>query len=404
VLAAQGVGGVHGETPRRVDDDGDVLLRGIAHRKVGLSDVSCVAEGYDPLTAVAIGHDGLGAGVVVEEETRAVRKACRTRFTSSSQVESYCNVQVGTKSTLSVTLTNKGSSTSDPITVSAVTGTQAADFGWTGNPIALGPNQSFTLQVTFTPTQQGQASALIPYQYCTSCQPANILLTGEGVDCQLVFAPNPIAFSGVPIGSNVTSGPVMLTNVGTAACQITGLALDTPSTVYTLTGIPAIPITLQPIGSTSFGVSYTAATTSDPSDAVDATYVPLDGTGQAVAGISPRIASDPITGNGTINPCSLTISPPAYNFGNVTVGTAVQKTVTVTNTGGEQCSVTAIALSSSTDPAYSLVNPSQTSFTLTSGQNQTIAVSCDVQTAGSPLLRRGALTFQSTDPNQPNGL
>ena len=339
----------------------------------------------DPVYNVVLKGNGVNVSIVVQPATL-----------------DFGNVQVGISSTLSVTLTNKGSSTSDPITVSPVTGTQASDFGWTGTPIALGPNQSFSLQVTFTPTTQGQASALIPYLDCASCKPSNILLTGVGVDCQLVYDPNPIAFSNVPIGSNVTSGPVTLTNVGTAACQIQTLALDQPSSVYKLTGVAATPITLQPIASTTFGVSYTAATTSDPPNQVDATYVPLDVSGAVVTGISPRLAVDPITGNGTINPCSLTIAPPAYNFGNVTVGTAVQKTVTVTNTGGEQCSITAIALSSSTDPAYSLVDPSQTSFTLTSGQNQTIGVSCDVTVAGSPLLRRGALTFQSTDPNQPN--
>jgi outer membrane protein assembly factor BamB len=314
----------------------------------------------------------------------------------------FGNVQVGTTSKLSVTLTNKGSSTSDPIIVSPVTGTQAADFAWTGTPIALGPNQSFTLEVSFTPTAQGQASALIPYQYCTSCTPANILLTGEGVDCQLVYNPNPISFSSVPIGSTVTSGTVTLTNVGTAACQISSLALDSPSSVYKLTGVAATPITLQPIGSTSFSVSYTAATTTDPPNAVDATYVPLTVGGSPVTGISPRISQDPITGNGTANPCSLTIAPPSFNFGNVTVGTPVQKSVTVTNTGDEQCAITMIALSASTDPAYSLVNPSQTSFTLTPGQSQSIAVQCDVTVAGSPLLRKGALTFVSTDTQPSN--
>jgi outer membrane protein assembly factor BamB len=314
----------------------------------------------------------------------------------------FGNVQDGTTAKLTVTLTNEGTSTSDPITVSPVAGTQAADFAWTGTPIALAPGASFTLAVTFSPVQPGQASALIPYQYCTSCSPSNIPLTGVGVDCQLVYNPNPIAFSNVPIGSTVTSGTVTLLDIGAAACQITSLALDMPSSVYTLTGVAATPIVLQPLGSTTFGVSYTAATTTDPPNAVDALYVPLDAAGTAVTGVSPRPSSDPINGNGTINPCSLTVSPPSYNFGNVTVGTAVQKSVTVTNNGGEQCSISGIAFAAGTDPAYSLVNAAQTSFTLAAGQNQAIAVSCDVATSGTPLLRRGALTFASTDPNQPN--
>jgi hypothetical protein len=319
----------------------------------------------------------------------------------------FGNVQVGTTSTLSVTVTNTGSTASDPISVSPVSGAQASDFGWTGTPTALGPTQSFTLQVTFAPAVQGQASALITYQLCTSCSPASFPLTGVGVDGQLVYGLTPIAFSNVSIGSTVSSGTITLTNIGTAAVEIgTGgapaLKLDTPSSVYALTGMAAGPIILQPLSSTTFGVTYTAATTSDPPDQVDAEWVPLDAAGEPVAGISPRIAPDPITGHGAVNPCAVTVLPPSLNFGNITVGLAFQKSVTVTNTGGEPCSITGIALDSGTDSAYSLVTPSQTSFTLDAGQDQAIAVSCEVNDAGPPLVRTGALDFQSTDPNQPS--
>jgi outer membrane protein assembly factor BamB len=312
----------------------------------------------------------------------------------------FGNVQDGTQSTLSVTLTNTGSSPSSPILVSPVAGTQASEFSWSGTPSALSPGQSFSLQVTFSPLQQGPASAFIPFSYCATCSLQTIPLSGVGVDGQLVYSPNPITFSNVPAGNMVSSPSVTLSNVGTAAVSIKPFAMQSGATLpFSLVGYPAVPITLQPGADFQFTVSYTASAAGNDMDAVNATWVPLDSTGAAVMGISPRIAADPVTGNGTLNPCTLQIMPGSLAFGNVTVGTPVQKSVTLTNSGDQTCNVTAIGLAAGTDPAFTLVNPGTTGLTIASGQNATIAVSCDVTTSGTPLLHKGALTFQSTDPS-----
>ncbi|HUB08835.1 MAG TPA: choice-of-anchor D domain-containing protein, partial [Myxococcales bacterium] len=231
-------------------------------------------------------------------------------------------------------------------------------------------------------------------------------LLGAGVDGQLVYTPNPVNFGSVPAGSS-PSMSVSLLNVGTAAVEIKSGAFflqGGSSSPFTLSQIsPALPVSLQPDGTPlTFTVTYPSNGTANASDNVEADWVPLDASGTPVAGIAPRQALDPVSGNGSANPCTLQISPPSLNFGNSTVGTPTQKSVTVTNTGGQQCQVTSIAISGTSDPAFTLVNASQTSFTLTPGANQTIAVQCDVQTGGSPLLRKGTLALATTDPNQPN--
>ena len=321
-------------------------------------------------------------------------------------VVDFGNVQVGTTSTLPVTLTNQGSSTSDPITLEPVSGTQAAEFSYTGSGGALGPGQSLTLQASFAPAAQGPATALIQYQYCATCLPQVITLQGMGVDGQLVYDPSPIGFFSVPSGAT-TSVTVSLVNVGTAAVQIGagGLALSSSSSsAFAISNVsPALPVTLQPDGTPiTFTVSYTATPSGNDTGEVDATWVPLDSTGQPVAGITRPPAVDSISGNGTLGPCNIQIQPPSLNFGSATLGTPVQKSVTLTNAGQQQCTVSGIAIDPKSDPAYTLVNPSQTTFTLAPSASQTIAVQCDVTNGGAPLLRKGTLGFQTTDPNQPN--
>ncbi len=311
----------------------------------------------------------------------------------------FGNVQDGTQSTLSVTLSNNGSSASGLIQVSPVAGTQASEFSWSGTPTALSPGQSFSLQVTFAPLQQGAASAFIPFSYCATCSQQTIPLSGTGVDGELAYSLDPIAFANVPAGNTVSSPTVTLSNVGTASVSIQAFAMQSGSTKpFALAGNPTMPTTLKPGADFQFTVSYTASASGNDSDAVNATWVPLDSAGAPVTGISPRIAADPVTGNGSSNPCTLQIVPGSLNFGNVTVGTAVQKSVTLTDSGNQQCSVTAIGLAAGTDAAFSLVAPGTTSLTIAPGANATIAVSCDVTASGTPLLHKGALTFKSDDP------
>ncbi len=313
----------------------------------------------------------------------------------------FGNVQVGTTAgPVTVTFTNQGSSTSDPITLQPVSGTQAAMFSYTGSGIALGPGQSFTIAVSFAPTAQGEADALIDYQYCASCAPAVVSLTGMGVDGQLVYNPDPVSFFSVPAGSS-SSVPVSLVNVGTAAVQIGSLALAS-GTVFALSGLPSLPATLQPDGTLNFTLTYTASAGGNDTDTIDASWVPLDGSGAPVTGIAPRDAQDPVSGNGTLSPCSIQIKPPSLNFGSATVGTAMAKAVTLTNGGQKQCTVSGIMLRPGSDSAFSLVDPSQTGFPLAPGASQTIQVQCLVASNTAPLSRRGALVMQTTDPNQPN--
>ncbi len=312
----------------------------------------------------------------------------------------FGNVQVGTSSTMSVTFTNKGTDTSDPIQVQPVIGTQASDFAWTGTPGALAPNQSFTLQVTFTPAVQGPAAALIPYLDCATCNPQSLSLQGVGVDGQLVFDPDPVQYFNVPGGSSEAQ-TVTITNTGLAQVSLTSLSTAKPS-LFALGNGPALPMTLKPLDSTQVTVTYVSSGGSNDQDNLTAISQPLDDQGNP-AQVKPESASDPLVGNGTLNPCSLQIQPPSLNFGNPTIGSSVQKSVTLTNAGQQACNVSGIAIGAGTDAAFTLVS-TQTTLTVAPGQtvSAAITVACDIQSSSPPLFHRGTVTFQSNDTNRPN--
>ncbi|MHB1846011.1 MAG: choice-of-anchor D domain-containing protein [Deltaproteobacteria bacterium] len=313
----------------------------------------------------------------------------------------FGNVQLGTQSSLTVTFTNQGTDPSDPIQVQPPIGTQASNFGWTGTPGVLAPGQSFALQMTFTPAVQGPAAALVPYLDCATCNPSQVSLKGVGVDGQIVFSPDPVSFVNVPSGST-SSLPVTLTNQGLASVSLQSLATGRSNGPFALTGGPTLPLTLGPQGTTRVTVDYTASAGGNDQDALIAISQPLDGKGNP-APVAAETASDPLSGNGTLSPCSLQLKPPSLNFGNPPVGTAVVKSVTVSNVGQQACSVAGIALGTGTDPAFALGASQPTQVTLAPGASATIAVSCDLTSTGTPLLHRGALVFTSNDPARASG-
>ena len=318
----------------------------------------------------------------------------------------FGNVQIGTYKTLPVTFTNQGTDTSDAIQVAKPTGTQAADFGWTGTPEPLGPGQSFTLQVTFTPAApQGPDTALVEYLQCPTCTPTPITLQGVGVDGDLVFDPDPACFgcvNKVPQGQT-KSKTIGIANMGLAKVSLTSLAIKGVPSPFSLSNPPATGLVLDPGGSTQVVVNYTASVAGNDQDVLVALAQPLDDQGKPVD-VLPEEADDPLVGNGQASPCSLQVSPPALNFGNPAIGTAVQMTVTLTNLGQQVCDVKGIGMGPGTDSAFSLPAGAPASLSLPPNANGTITVSCDIASSNPPLYHRGTLVFQSNDTNRPSAV
>ncbi len=302
---------------------------------------------------------------------------------------------LGTPVSLTVTFDNCGTS---PVTLTflAIEGPQASDFGETSTSnTTLQPNQSLPVTVTYSPAALGPSTAYLPYTACAGCVPQVIPLSGVGVDCQLTLSPSPVNFGAVPSGSTATQTlTVTDTDTGTETCTITSFGTYNANSVFTLSGYPSLPTSLAPQQSFTATVSYTATgAAAGDSDQLLSVFTVAD------PAVAPRTAEDLLSGNQTLPPCSLGISPSSVNFGPV-VNSAASRQVTLTNSGSTACQVSAIALAAGSDPTFSL-GSQPTSLTVQPGRSQDITVTFAPTGTTAPLIRRGQLTFQTGDPTQP---
>src|SRR5438876_171335 len=134
---------------------------------------------------------------------------------------------IGTTSAANtVTLKNTGTAI---LTISsiAITGTNAGNFAQThtcGSSLAAGA--SCGISVTFRPTASGTRTAAVSISDNAAGSPQKVTLSGIGTTAKL--SPTSLSFGVVAIGTIGTLKPpktVALTNVGTTALSITGIAI-----------------------------------------------------------------------------------------------------------------------------------------------------------------------------------
>jgi hypothetical protein len=184
------------------------------------------------------------------------------------------------------TLTNSGTSVVAIASV-ALSGNNAADFSQNnscGSSLAAGA--ACTINVTFTPSQSGQSSAAITITDSTVGSPHSVSLDGVG----LISGPNATwSSTGLPFGSQTLdttslAEPITLTNYGTAALNISGIATtanfgetDNCGSILASEASCTVNVTFTPAGTGSLNgtLSVTDNAASSPQ------IVSLSGTGIA---------------------------------------------------------------------------------------------------------------------------
>jgi outer membrane protein assembly factor BamB len=313
----------------------------------------------------------------------------------------FGEVQVGAgPATLNLQLDNT-SNIPLQIHVGSIAGSNASVFSAGTAPTQIAAGGLASLPISFQPTSVGPASAILPLTLCATgknsgmgCMTQGITLRGTGVDSQIVFTPVPISFPAELAGSTEMQA-VTLTNTGTADVTLTSLATQSgSSSVFSVLNLPATPLDLPAGQSLMVSVQYTAtAAPNGDSDTLVAAYT--------ASGTLSRTATDRLVGYGQLSPCTLAITPHAVAFGAVKVGSQATSQVTLANSGQSACQISAVALSASTDPAFTVDPNTPTAFIVPPTSSATITVDFFVATAKSPLLRTGTLTFQTTDPSGP---
>jgi hypothetical protein len=296
-------------------------------------------------------------------------------LTPSPSSLAFGSIQVGTKSSLSETLTNTGSS-SVTITQATPNGTGFSISGLT-LPLNLSANQSVTFTATFTPTSAGAASGSISVVSTASNSPLAIPLSGTALAAGALSAsPSSANFGNVTVGSNQTV-PVVVTNTGGESVTISSAAAS--GTGFSFTGQHP-PLTLSAGQSATFDAVFTptaagAATGSLTinSNAVNSTLsIPLSGTGVA--------------------PGELGSNPSSFAFGNIQDGTSKSLSGTLTNSGGTTITISAASASGTGFSLSGLSLP----VTLTAGQSTSFSVLFSPTAAGAAS---GSVSITSTASN-----
>jgi hypothetical protein len=265
----------------------------------------------------------------------------------------FGSIQVGGKTSKSVTLTNNGGT---PVTISQVI-PSAAGFQVSGltAQTTIAPNQSIVFNTTFAPTKTGTASGALSIVSDASNSPLSISLSGVALAAgALSPGPSSANFGNVTVGNNQTA-PMTVTNTGGETVTLSSATVSGAG--FTVTGLAA-PVTLSTGQAAAFNVVFTpsaAGATSGAltinSNASNATLsIPLSGTGVALA--------------------QLGSNPASISFGNVQTGTSQSLNATLTNSGGTSLTI----LTATASGAGFSVSGLAPSLTLGAGQSTSFTI------------------------------
>ncbi|HUB07176.1 MAG TPA: choice-of-anchor D domain-containing protein [Myxococcales bacterium] len=326
-----------------------------------------------------------------------------SQLTFTPDPVSFGTVPAGTSATMQVTVQNGG--TADVTLSSLATGSgSSAVFALQGLPsfpadLPAGQSLSITVQYTATGAAGGDSDTLVASYLAsgTVSRQASDPLLGNAVltPCALTLTPASLSFGTVAVGTQAVE-TLGLANGGETACTISAIALAAGSDPAFAVD-PATPATLSiaPGGTGSLSVDFLVASALPP--------LVRNGTltFQSTDPNQPTL-SVPLTATLSNQgfPCSLTVSPASLNWGTVSPNTPTGLQVLVTNVGSQSCQVSSIALSTTTDPTFTLA--SSAGFSLAAGQANGIGVQFDAPNASAPNLHTGDLLFATTDPTQPN--
>lgn len=275
----------------------------------------------------------------------------------------FGTVAVGTPSSQTFTISNQGAAALSG-TIARANGTSAE---FTSSPtafdVAAGGSQDVT--ATYTPADAGgDAGSLVVASNDASNPTVSVAVSGTGAATPtpaVALEPTSLAFGAVLIGGS-SSLAAQVRNVGTAALAVTSIALCGGTSGEYTWSAPSVPFALAPGGSADLTVAYAPAdagtdsgclvvSSDDPSS--PAVNLGVSGTGAAV--IAPAVA----------------VTPAAFDFGTVTIGSTATRTIQVRNDGIAVLNVSQIAHCAGTTAEFAF---SPATLTVGAGQSATLSV------------------------------
>jgi Abnormal spindle-like microcephaly-assoc'd, ASPM-SPD-2-Hydin len=300
--------------------------------------------------------------------------AGHSSLTSNPRSLWFNKVVSGQSETLSVTVTNSGSSS---VTVSSVSVNNAAfTINNLSAPLTLAAGQSVEFSVTFAPTTVGSVSGDVTFN--SNSGTFNLPLNGKGVaNWDLTASPASLDFGNVSVGTSSTL-PLTINNPGTTSQTVSIGRVGGAG--FSVSGVK-LPLVLDAGQSFTFSVIFTPASAGAASGSILASS-PTD-----------PVLTVPLTGTG-VNPSGqLNVSPSTMNFGNLGIGQNAAQNGQLTATGS---SVT-VSSASMSNGVFQLSGISLP-MSIAAGQSVNYTVTFTPQTSG---VASGTLSFASNATNSP---
>ena len=343
-ISVTGAGfGVSGITTPKTLAAGQSVSVGVSFQPAGGGGVSgtLIITSNDPANPLTVTLAGTGSTIAPG------------RLEVNPTSESFGNVNIGSSSTKSIILNNPGT-TSVPISIIAVSGTGFSVDGIT-TPFTLNGGATATLNAVFAPTAGGSASGSVTITTDGFHSPVTITLTGTGAQPGLSIAPASFAYGSV-VDGQTKSQTFTLTNTGSTPLTISQLAISGAG--YSLSGLTT-PSTIAAGGSATFNAVFAPTT---------AGSLPGKVTISSDAPASPSTVA--LTGTGAAGTVALAANPTSLAFGNVNAGATSSKSVTLTNGGTGNVTISQVTVSAKDVSTSGVTTP----VTLAPGQTQTMTV------------------------------
>jgi len=267
---------------------------------------------------------------------------------------SFGSVSTGSSSTKPIIVSNTGTT---PVNISSLA-TSGAGFTVSGitTPLTLNAAAAVTLNVVFAPTSAGNASGGVTVTSDAANSPLTIAFTGAGAQAGLSISPASFAFGSV-VNGQTKSQSFTLTNTGAAPLTISQLSVSGAG--YSLSGL-ATPSTVAAGASTTFSAVFAPTTAGS-----------LPGTITISSNAPGSPATVALAGTGVAGTVILSASPTSLAFGSVNTGATSSKSVTLTNRGTGNVTISQVTVSATDVSASGVTTP----VTLTPGQNLVMSVS-----------------------------
>jgi hypothetical protein len=331
-----------------------------------MSAITIVADDSPDPRVVTLRGIGVEPGVGVAHDG----EACGSTEGSLS----FGRVVPGQTVERTITVTANGSATVNVLSAVAEPGT-SGELTIDDTSTRLAPGESVAIVARYAPEDGGpDTGAFVITTDAPSAPSIRVAVCGEGVAPAVCARPNPLNLGAAAVGGTV-SGTMTIESCGLEPVTVSNVRLSMDAAFptapgFALSGVPSLPITMQPGETFDVALAFTAAQLGPAQGHVNVTSTALNDTESYF----------PVIARGA-QPCDLMVAPTSVTFANVSVGQNASRNVLLLNNGASSCTITGLAIAVGA-PMFALSTPPALPLIVPAGQAVTVAVDYAPTTGG----------------------